>query len=263
MLFHQSIKFWKVRKMTTVKNIYDYINSIAPYDLQEDYDNSGHLVGDFRKEVKKAVMALDATKDVCNFAKDVKADLVLTHHPIIFNPVSSVKSDIALYTLVHSGIAALCAHTNYDLADGGMNDNLAKILELKNTEHLADTFLVVGELENAMSIDDLALFVSDQLDCAGIRYTDTSKVIKKVALGSGACEEYADIACENADCFITGDMKYHQMLDAAEKGQCIISAGHFETEYKSFMLLKDTLEQLFADVEFIDANQQNPVKSIQ
>lgn len=263
MLFLQSIKFWKVRKMTTVKNIYDYINSIAPYDLQESYDNSGHLVGDFRREVKKVVMALDATKDVCSFARDVNADLVLTHHPIIFNPVSSVKTGTALYTLVHSGIAAICAHTNYDIAYGGINDSLAEILELKNTKHLDGSFLVIGELENAMSVDDFAHFVSDKLDCAGLRYTDTSKVIKTVALGGGACEEYAELACKNADCFLTGDMKYHQMLDAAEKGHCILSAGHFETEYKSFMMLKDKLEMLFADVEFIDANQQNPVKSIQ
>lgn len=248
--------------MTTVKNIYDFINSIAPYELQESYDNSGHLVGDFRKEVKKVVMALDATCDVCNYAKDINADLVLTHHPIIFNPVSSVKSDTALYKLINAGIAALCAHTNYDLAQGGINDNLAKILELKNTEHLEDSFIVIGEIENGMSIDDFVGFVSDKLDCSGIRYTDTSKIIKKVALGGGACEEYTDVACEYADCFVTGDMKYHQMLDAAERGQCVISAGHFETEYKSFMMLKDTLEKIFADVEFIDANQQNPVKSI-
>lgn len=248
--------------MTTVKNIYDYINSIAPYDLQESYDNSGHIVGDFRKEVKKVVMALDATKAVCSFAKDINADLVLTHHPIIFNPVSTIKSDTALYTLVNSGIASLCAHTNYDLAQGGINDNLAKILELKNTEHLNESFLVIGEIEGGMSIDDFVGFVSDKLDCSGIRYTDTSKIIKKVALGGGACEEYVDIACEKADCFLTGDMKYHQMLDASEKGQCVISAGHFETEYKSFMMLKNTLEKIFVDVEFIDANQQNPIQSI-
>ena len=105
--------------MTTVKNIYDYINSIAPYDTQEEWDNSGHLVGDFRQEVKKVVMALDATKEVCAFAKDIGADLVLTHHPVIFRPVSDVLSDSAVYALANSGISALCAHTNFD--GGGRN----------------------------------------------------------------------------------------------------------------------------------------------
>jgi dinuclear metal center YbgI/SA1388 family protein len=248
--------------MTTVKNIYDYINSIAPFDTQEEWDNSGHLIGDFRKEVKTCVMALDATKKVCAFARDVGADLVLTHHPIIFGGISDVKSDSAVYTLVNAGIAALCAHTNYDAANGGINDSLAAILGLKNVVHLEDTLIVKGELDTEMSIDDFAEYVSDTLDCAGIRYTDTEKTIQTVALGGGACEEYTELACQNADVFITGDMKYHAMLDAAESGYAVISAGHFETEYAAFMMLKEKLEELFTDVEFIEAKQTNPVKSI-
>lgn len=248
--------------MTTVKNIYDFINSIAPYDSQEEWDNSGHLVGDFRKEVKTCVMALDATKEVCALARDLGADLLLTHHPIIFGGISDVKSDSAVYTLANAGIAALCAHTNYDVADGGINDSLAEILGLKNTEHLDGTLIVKGELENEMSIDDFAEFVSDTLGCAGIRYTDTDKPIKTVALGGGACEEYTELACESADVFITGDMKYHAMLDAAENGYALISAGHYETESAAFLMLKDKLEKIFTDVTFIDAKQPNPIKSI-
>ncbi len=248
--------------MTTVKNIYDYINSLAPFDTQEEWDNSGHIIGDFRHEVKKCVMALDATKDVCRFAADVGADLLLTHHPIIFGGISDVRVGDPVYTLVSSGVAGISAHTNYDLADGGINDSLAKILGLKNVRHIDGTFIVAGELENEMSIDDLAEFVSDKLDCAGIRYTDTDKLIKKVALGGGACEEYIEEASEVADVFITGDMKYHPMLDSSEKGFPVISAGHFETEYAAFMMLKDKLSKLFADVEFISADQQNPIKTI-
>ena len=248
--------------MTTVKNIYDYINSLAPFDTQEEWDNSGHIIGDFRHEVKKCVMALDATKDVCRFAADVGADLLLTHHPIIFGGISDVRVGDPVYTLVSSGVAGISAHTNYDLANGGINDSLAEILGLKNVRHIDGTFIVAGELENEMSIDDLAEFVSDKLDCAGIRYTDTDNLIKTVALGGGACEEYIEEASEVADVFITGDMKYHPMLDSSEKGFPVISAGHFETEYAAFMMLKDKLSKLFADVEFISADQQNPIKTI-
>lgn len=248
--------------MTTVKNIYDYINSFAPYDTQEQWDNSGHLIGDFRKEVKKVVMALDATKEVAAFAADVGADLVLTHHPIIFSGLKNIKSDSAVYVLVNNDIAALCAHTNFDSAIGGINDNLAELLELQNAQHIDDSFLVVGELEKDMSIDDFAQFVSDKLDVAGIRYTDTDKVIKKVALGGGACEEYIDLAMLHADCFVTGDMKYHQMLDAQQNGYAVISAGHYETESMAFLMLKDKLEKIFIDVEFIIAPQKNPVLTV-
>lgn len=248
--------------MTTVKNIYDYINSIAPYDTQEEWDNSGHLIGDFRQEVKKVVMALDATKEVCAFAKDVDADLVLTHHPIIFGGIKNVLADSAVYTLANSGIAHLCAHTNFDNADGGINDNLASILELNDPQHIENSFLVAGDLDCEMSIDDFAEFVADKLDVAGIRYTDTDKAIKRVAVGGGACEEFVELAMANADCFITGDMKYHQMLDAQQMGYAVISAGHYETENVAFLMLKEKLEQIFVDVEFVIAPTSNPVKSI-
>ena len=248
--------------MTTVKNIYDYINSIAPYDTQEEWDNSGHLIGDFRKEVKMCVMALDATREVCAYARDIGADLVLTHHPIIFGGIQDVKSDSVVYLLANAGIAALCAHTNFDAADGGINDNLAAILGLQNTYHLNGSLIVVGELEEAMSIDDLAEYVSNALDCAGIRYTDTEKAIRTVAVGGGACEEYADEALSVSDCFITGVIKYHMMLEQSEKGNAVISAGHFETENAAFLMLKNRLEALFCDVEFVTAPVNNPIKTV-
>ena len=249
--------------MTTVKNIYDYINSIAPYETQEEWDNSGHVIGDFRAEVKKCVIALDGTKAVCSFAKEIGADLVLTHHPIIFSGLKEIKKGSAVYTLVNSGISAICAHTNFDFANGGINDNLADILGLENKRHISeDNLIVAGELDAPMSIDDFAEFVSDTLCVSGIRYTDTQKQIKTVALGGGACEEYMYEALEEADCFLTGDMKYHQMLEASENDLAVISAGHFETENAAFLMLKDKLEKIFTDVEFIIATRENPIKTI-
>lgn len=249
--------------MTTVKNIYDFINRIAPYNEQEEWDNSGHLVGDFRKEVKRVVMALDATKEVVEFANDVEADLVLSHHPIIFGGIKNLMSDTAVYKLAKYDIAHLCAHTNFDKANGGINDNLAEILMLDNTCRLDDGFTVVGELENEMSIDDFAEFVADKLDVAGIRYTDTEKMIKKVALCGGAGDdEFIFNAIGKADCYLTGDLKYHQMLDAQQMGFAVISAGHYETENAAFLMLKNKLEEVFVDIEFIVAPQENPIKSI-
>jgi dinuclear metal center YbgI/SA1388 family protein len=248
--------------MTTVKNIYDYINSIAPYDTQDEWDNSGHLVGDFRQEVKKVVMALDATKEVCTFAKEIKADLVLTHHPIIFGGIKNVKSNSAVYILANSGISHLCAHTNFDKAVDGINDNLAKILGLNNCHKLDDGFTVVGELEFQMSIDDFAQMVSDRLSVSGIRYTDTDKMIKKVSVCGGAGGEFVQSACSNSDCYVTGDLKYHELLDAQQEGLAVISAGHFETENEPFLMLKEKLEKIFTDVEFVTAPASNPVLSV-
>ena len=141
--------------MTTVKNIYDYINSVAPYESQEEWDNSGHLVGDFRKEVKKVVMSLDCTKAVVNFANDVNADLVLTHHPLIFGGLKNVMSDTAVYNLINSNIAYLCAHTNFDKAECGINTNLAKLLGLNDTYTMCDNFVVVGSLDSPMILRNI------------------------------------------------------------------------------------------------------------
>lgn len=248
--------------MTTVKNIYDYIDRIAPFDTQEEWDNSGHLVGDFRKEVKRAVLALDTTKAVVEFAKDVDADLVISHHPVIFSAIKSIMNDSAVYDLINADIAQISVHTNFDKAEDGINDQLAKMIELENTYKICDDFLVVGDLQDEMSIDDFAEYVSDKLDVSGIRYTDTDKTISKVAVGGGACSEFMFDALKEADCFLTGDLKYHEMLDANEMGYAVISAGHFETENFAFLTIKDKLEKIFTDVEFIVAPRENPIKSI-
>ncbi len=245
--------------MTLVKDIYNYINKIAPYDEMEDWDNSGFILGDIKKEVKTVVMSLDATKAAVAFSKSVDADLLLTHHPIIFGGVKKIKSDSAIYQLINNDIACMCAHTSFDKANGGINDNLALLLELKNTRKLENGYVVVGELENEMSIDDFATFVSNSLDVHALRYTDTDKMIKTVAVGGGACGEFIDDAMQNADCFVTSDLKYHQMLDASEENFALINAGHFETENKAFLMLKNKLEKEFEQVEFIVAPVQNPV----
>lgn len=248
--------------MTTVKNIYDYINSIAPFDTQEEWDNAGFLIGEFRKEIKKAVLCLDVTKAVAEYAKDVEADLIISHHPVIFNGIKNVKKGSAVYTCIENDIAVISAHTNFDLAESGINYNLAMRLGLNDIKQIDGSFLAVGNLDYEMSIDDFAQFVSDTLDVSGLRYTDTEKPVKIIAVGGGACEEYIELAVQNADCFVTGDMKYHAMLECAENSYAVISAGHYETEHDSFIMLMDKLKALFADVEFLSANQKNPVLAV-
>lgn len=248
--------------MTTVKNIYDYINSVAPFDAMEEWDNAGFLIGDFRKSVKKVVFTLDVTKAVAEYAAEIGADLIVSHHPVIFSGVKTVKKGSVVYTCVNNDIAVISAHTNYDKAQGGINDSLCQILNLNNIKQINNSFLSVGELEQGMSIDDFVQYVSDTLNVSGIRFTDTEKNIKTVAVGGGACEEYAKLALENADCFLTGDVKYHQMLEFAENDMPVISAGHYETESLPFKMFMEKTKQIFTDVEFFWGNQENPALSL-
>lgn len=248
--------------MTTVKNIYDYINSIAPFDTQEEWDNSGFLIGEYRKEVKTVVLSLDGTKAAVDFAQSVNADLLFTHHPVIFSGLKKLEKGSAVYELVNSDIAVISSHTPYDKAKGGINDCLAEMLELENTETLDNGYLVSGDLKQEMSIDDFAQFVGERLNSKGLRYTDTDKLIKRVCVGGGACAEYVWDAFEKADCFVTGDLKYHDMLDLSEAGFACISAGHFETENLPFLNIKKRLEEIFTDVQFMIAPVENVVMDI-
>lgn len=248
--------------MTTVKNIYDYINTIAPFDTQEDWDNSGFLLGEFRKEVKTVVLSLDGTKDAVTFAKSVNADLLLTHHPVIFSGLKRIEKGSAVYELINSDIAVISAHTSYDKAKDGINDCLAQMLELENIETLSNGYLVVGDLAQEMSVDDFAEFVGERLETKGLRYTDTDKLIKRVCVGGGSCSEYMWDAYQNSDCFVTGDLKYHDMLDMSEAGFACVSAGHFETENLPFLKIKERLEKIFTDVQFMIAPVKNSIMDI-
>lgn len=248
--------------MTTVKNIYDYINSIAPFDTQEEWDNSGLLSGEYAKEVKTVVISLDGTKEAAAFAAGINADLLLTHHPIIFKGLKKIEKDSAVYELIKNDIAVISSHTPYDKAAGGINDCLAAILGLENTERLGNGYLVAGDLKQEMSIDDFACSVGQTLGTSGLRYTVTDRLIKRVCVGGGACSEYMRDAFEKADCFVTGDLKYHEMLELSEEGFACISAGHFETENQPFLMIKERLEKIFTDVQFIIAPVKNVVTDI-
>lgn len=143
--------------MTTVKDIFDFLCEMAPLRLAESYDNPGLLAGDAAKPVTRAAIALDITPEVCSEAADSGCELIVSHHPVIFRPVSSVRKDgaeAALWSLVNLGLSAICMHTNLDAAPGGVNDTLAEVLGLEKTGPL-----LYGRRENYKKI---TVFVPDE-----------------------------------------------------------------------------------------------------
>lgn len=248
--------------MATVKNIYEYIDKIAPFASQEEWDNSGILVGSQSEEIKKAVVCLDATKEAARFAAANGAQLIISHHPIIFDPVTSLQKGSAVYICAQNGISVISAHTNFDNSKKGINRELAKRLGLKNARRIKDSFLFVGELEREMTVRELAEFSAKALGSDSVRFADCEKTVKTVAVGGGVCDEYIEIAMKAADCFLTGELKYHIMLDCLESGYPVIAAGHYETEYLSFMPLAEELKKAFPEVEFLSADQKNPVSAV-
>lgn len=244
--------------MAKVKDFYGYLNSIAPFETQEDWDNSGMLVGDMDAEVKKVAVVLDITHEEIKKAKAIGADLIISHHPVIFNPIKSVTKGSVPYELVASSINALCCHTPLDIADGGTNDSLAKLLGIEVTR-TEDPILRLGTVEPTTA-ENLAGKIAKTLNTK-VRYADAGKTIKKIAICTGAGCSLIEAAGE-IDAFITGDASHHNFLDCIQAGITLIAAGHYETEIVVVPVLVKKLQAQFPDIEIIDIKQENPIKFI-
>lgn len=244
--------------MAKVKDFYGYLNSIAPFETQEDWDNSGMLVGDMDAEVKKVAVVLDITHEEIKKAKAIGADLIISHHPVIFSPVKSVTRGSVPYELVASSINALCCHTPLDIADGGTNDSLAELLGIEVTR-TEDPILRLGTVEPTTA-ENLAGKIAKTLNTK-VRYADAGRKIEKIAICTGAGCSLIEAAGE-IDAFITGDASHHNFLDCVQAGITLIAAGHYETEIVVVPVLVKKLQAQFPDIEIIDIKQENPIKFI-
>ncbi len=243
--------------MLTVKDIYSFLNSIVPFCSAAPWDNTGISVGDVDKSVKKVMLSLDVTGEVIDEAIKENVDLVITHHPMIFNAVKSVTSDTLLYKAISSGITFISSHTCLDIAKDGVNDCLANAIGIKNIETSEDdVFLKVGEIEE-ITENEFVSFLKEKLNCK-VLYNSTGNNIKKVAFCSGAGGDLFALAKEmGADALVTGEAKYHEFLDAGFNNITIFACGHFETEIVVIDTLKEKLEYQFNDIEFLKSNQKN------
>ena len=244
--------------MAKVKDFYAYLNSIAPFEAQEDWDNSGMLVGDENAEVTKAAVVLDITPEAVEKAKSVGANLIISHHPVIFNPIKSVVKGSLPYELVKSSVNAICCHTPLDIADGGTNDSLAELLGIK-VIRAENPILRLGTVEKTTA-KELADSIAKKLGTT-VRYADAGRPIKKIAICTGSGCSLIE-AAGNIDAFITGDASHHNFLDCIQSGITLIAAGHYETEIVVVPVIVKKLSEQFPEIEIIDLKQDNPIKFI-
>lgn len=212
----------------TVQTIYEYIDSRAPFATAEDWDNPGLLVGSGAQPVHGVVVALDATPGALQTAKAVGADLIVTHHPVIFAPLRRLEQDSMPYQLASAGISLIAAHTNLDKAPGGVNDTLAARLGLTAVTVAPDGMCRIGTLPTPMDSAALASHTAQVLEAA-VRVCG-NRQISTVALCGGGGGEFIPELAGQADAFITGEVKHHQWLDAAQTDMTVIEAGHYATE---------------------------------
>lgn len=251
--------------MATVENFYKFIDQIAPFATQEDFDNAGFLLGRGDRPVEKVLVALDVTEAVASEAADWGAHLIVAHHPVIFQPARSVTDESpvgrVLLALAENRIAAICAHTNLDAAQAGVNDCLARALELTDVGQLRQAGVDVrgrpygvGRTGTAhrsgLSAAEYAAFVKERLGSASVRFVDGGKPVRKVAVGGGACGSLMeDALIRGCDTFITADLKYNSFLDAKALGLNLMDAGHFPTENVVCVPLASRLAEAFPQVE--------------
>ena len=250
--------------MATVKDILAYIESLAPRYMKMDWDNVGLLCGRKDKPVAKILVALDPFRNVIEEAIEEKADLIVTHHPLIFrNPLMTVNEDTeagrCVLTLIENGIAAINAHTNLDLAPGGINDVLAQTIglseiEVLNPEGTDEIGKPYGLLRcGTVPEQPLSTFlahVKESLHCDGLRYVDCGKPVARVAVGGGSCaDEMWEALDAGCDTFVTADIKYNQFRTAFENGLNLIDAGHFHTENPSMPVLAAGLQAAFPEIQ--------------
>lgn len=248
--------------MATVADILNFIEALAPRSMKEHWDNVGLNAGRRDKEVHKILVALDPFPHVCEEAKAWSADLLVTHHALIWKPgfvTDETTWGRSVLFLIENGMAHINAHTNLDQAPGGVNDVLARTLGLQDIRVInacgVDNdghewgLLRCGEVPE-QSLDAFLGHVKDALGCEGLRYVSGGKAVRKVAVGGGSCAggmmEALDAGC---DTFVTADIKYNQFWDAHDLGLNLIDAGHFHTENPMVAVLAEKLQAAFPEVQ--------------
>ncbi len=239
--------------MTKVSDILKYFESFAPTETAMDFDNCGLLVGDKDAAVTKALVSLDITAAVVREARDMGCELIISHHPVIFQPLRKMDSRDVPYILAKYGIAAVCMHTNLDLSEEfGVNLCLARAVGIENpVKSQKGECMMFGKLAKPLSAREFAMFVKDALECGGLRYTDCGKRIETVAVacGAGGSDVFA-AAEEGAQALVTGEIKHHEINAADALGVSVVDAGHFKSEDIVILPLVKRLSGEFSEITF-------------
>ncbi len=236
--------------------IYEITNAIekyAPRELAASFDNVGLMLGDDARQTDAVLLALDVDIDVAVEAKAMGASLIISHHPLIFNPLKQITAHSpegrCLLYLAENQIAVYAAHTNLDSAPGGLNDLAAQLLQLESTKVLEGELEAgigrVGTLPHPLSLARLAEEIKCLYRLPFIRVIgNPEKEIKKVALCTGSGGDLVANAVEKgADAYITGDIKYNVAREAAAAGLSVLELGHYESEYIAVDLLEKIITQ--------------------
>lgn len=237
--------------MRKVNDVFDCLKDIAPLELQLGFDNAGLQLGRLNAPVERVLLALDVTSEVVDEAERIGAQLIVSHHPLIFSPIKSV-SDELLLRLAEHGIAVISMHTNLDIAEGGVNDVLLELMGAKRECYLdADNCGRVGVLPEDMELSEFLMLCKAALKVGGLKYHDAHRQVRHIAVMGGSGGDYVEDSFEKGcDTYLTADIKHHQFLLAKEIGINLIDADHFCTENPIIPVLASRLTEALPDIDF-------------
>lgn len=234
----------------TVGDIYNYINTFAPFDSQAEWDNSGLLIGSMSDKVENVCICLDVTEKTIDEAVKNAAQLIISHHPVIFHPISEISSQSIAYKLIKNNISVICAHTNLDIAPGGVNDTLCERLGLSKCASTECPYLILCKPKKIQA--SVYEFASE---CARLLNTEATlsesgnyNGLIAVCCGAGG-SLINEAKNAGASILLTGEAKYHEIMDAAQLGLTVISLGHYETEFPVLSVLQEKLSSAFPELK--------------
>lgn len=253
--------FYGRKKEVKTEDILGILDTIAPFDLAEEWDNCGLQVGNLNWKVEKILIGLDVSIPIMDAAADCGADLVLTHHPLMISPENVVDfghmPGRAVEICAKNKISIVSAHTNLDKAREGLNDYFAAKIGLKETRALAGHPLEtdadepapgigrVGRTDRTVSLGQFAAEIKERLSLDYLRVTgDMDMLVNSIAVCTGSGGSLiSDFFNSNTDVYITGDMKYHEARLIEEAGRGMIDVGHFGSEHMAVDLLFEKMSK--------------------
>ena len=261
--------------MATVREIYDYLDQKAPFRYQAGFDNAGFLVGHGDREVRRVLVALDITQETIREAIEGNCQLIVAHHPVIWGTIGRVTDENTtgknLLALIENGIAAICAHTNLDAVEGGVNTALAERLGLTDTVPLEPEGVDengipygvgrVGDLPGGpIPLAEFVVRLKSALNLEGVRGMEAGVPVSKVAVGGGACGSMLPLVkAMGCDTFVTSDLKHDLYLEARAQGINLLDAGHYSTETVVCPVLARWLTEAFPGLEVLQSRTQGEV----
>lgn len=247
--------------MTTVKDLSKFLDTFAPTALAEDWDNVGLLLGNDTAEVNRVMTCLTLTEDVADEAVSTGAQLIVSHHPILFRKVQRITAANAegriILKLLANGIAVYSPHTGYDSAVGGINQQLAESLSLSDIDPIRELdddptsgSGRIGDLETEMSLTDFIDHVKNRLSLHKLQFVSGDDgTIKRVAVACGSAAEFLGDACrKGCDVLVTGEARFHGLLEARSRKTPMVLLGHFASERPAMEHMAKVIGEQFADL---------------